>query len=142
MRILVVEDNEEFYHSYLLRFFAKLLPVDKLQFVHTPRVAAALELLKEPWSIILMDYALSDSVKVEVEGQGTTMIKDGRDLIKIRRRQEQTGEGLPTSLIIGMASSQIGNQILRQAGAQKSFLKLQVPEMAAAVKAHLGQIGA
>jgi CheY-like chemotaxis protein len=136
VRILTVEDNEEFYHTYLLRMFEKLLPVDKLQFVHTARVAEALELLQEKWALILMDYELPDTVKLALEDGKQLSMRHGNALVLFRREAEKQ-EGVPRTPIIGMASSRIGNHLLREAGADRAFLKLEVPEIARSIKDYL-----
>lgn len=137
MRILTIEDNEEFYHSYLLRMFSSLLPVEKLQFTHYARVAEALDpLLLQEWDVILMDQELPDSVNVALEEGKQLVVRNGNMLVRLRREAEQQGRIRP-SPIIGIASSSAGNHLLRAAGANQAFLKLLVPDIAKCIKTHI-----
>lgn len=133
-KVLVVEDDEVFYQDYLLRLFAKSLPMEQLQFTHVPNIERALEKMIELWDVILMDYALGSAFKVEQTG---SIFRDGKDLITLRRQLESSrppdsadGETMPASFIIGTSSNQVGNRLMVEAGANVSLLKIQVVEMA------------
>lgn len=130
MKVLVVEDNVEFYEGYLLRIFSRLLPEDKVEITHAESIEAAAPLLALPWDAILMDHGFSDSVRVPPDGpEGSPVLRDGVALVKHRRALEaQTG--LPAAFIIGIASNQVGNRLMVEAGANTALLKLHVPEMA------------
>ena len=130
MRVLVVEDNVDFYNNYLSRLFAHLLPMNKIEMVHASTLTEALDKIDEKWDVILMDYSLDKPV--ELDGH---KIKDGVDLVSIRRAVE--GSDGPASFIIGISSNQVGNRLMVGAGADTSFLKLYVVEMAKEIEQKL-----
>jgi CheY-like chemotaxis protein len=123
-RLLVVEDQADFYEDYLLRIFEKLLPMEKISVVHVPSLDAAITALPEPWDVILMDYSM---------GPGTTFlgdpIRDGGDLTALRRAIEEN-QDIPKAFILGTSSNQVGNRLMQERGADNTVLKIQVPEMA------------
>jgi len=131
-RLLVVEDQADFYEDYLLRIFEKLLPMEKISVVHVPTLDAALTALREPWDVILMDYSM---------GPGTDFlgdpVRDGADLTAFRRAVEETQEDIPKSFILGTSSNQVGNRLMLERGADNAVLKLQVPEMAKIIRGAL-----
>ena len=123
-RLLIVEDQVDFYEDYLLRVFAKLLPLEKISIVHAPTLDAAITALQEPWDAILMDYSLGP--KTEFLGEP---VRDGADLVRFRRTIEaQTKQ--PGAFILGMSSNSVGNKLIQERGADTTLLKLHVPEMA------------
>jgi CheY-like chemotaxis protein len=123
-RLLIVEDQVDFYEDYLLRLFGKLLPLEKISITHAPTLDAALAALQEPWDAVLMDYSLGP--KTEFLGES---VRDGADLVRFRRAiEEKTGQ--PKAYIMGMSSNNVGNRLIQERGADTSLLKLQVPEMA------------
>jgi CheY-like chemotaxis protein len=130
-RLLVVEDQADFYEDYLLRIFGKLLPMEKISVVHVPSLDAAITALSEPWDVILMDYSM---------GPGTTFlgdpIRDGSDLTALRRAIEET-QNLPKAFILGTSSNQVGNRLMQERGADNTVLKIQVPEMAKLIEGAL-----
>jgi len=127
-RLLVVEDQVEFYQDYLLRLFEKLLPMENISITHVPSLDAALVALANPWDFILMDYSLGP--KTDFMGDA---IRDGGDLISFRRAVE-ADKGLPTAYIMGISSNQVGNRLMEEKGANNSTLKLNVVDMANLVK--------
>lgn len=129
MKILVVEDNMEFCSDYLLRIFSNLLPMEQLELTHTVDIESTVESLQEPWDVVLMDYVLPGPVRVPPEDPAGLLIKDGASLTRLRRQLEQAKK-LKPAFIIGTSSHQVGNRCLMEAGANISYLKLQVPEMA------------
>ncbi len=132
-RVLVIEDQTEFYQNYLLRIFSTVLPMDRIQFTHVVNIAGGLENLGEAWDVILMDFALGAAYTVN---ETNSVFRDGSDLVRLRRRLEadinKGGEGdvLPPSFIIGISSHQVGNRAIVDAGADASLLKIHVTEMA------------
>ena len=130
-RLLVVEDQTEFYEDYLLRLFQKLLPMEKISVVHVPTLEAALEALQEPWDFILMDYSLG--AKTDFMGDP---IRDGADLVLFRRAVEQQRKQ-PTAFILGISSNRVGNRLMQERGASNTLLKLEVPQMAKLIEGAL-----
>jgi len=130
-RLLVVEDQAEFYQDYLLRIFENLLPMEKISVVHVPTLDAALVALKEPWDFVLMDYSLG--AKTEFMGDP---IRDGADLISFRRAVEQ-GQEVAKAFILGTSSNRVGNQLMQERGADNTVLKLEVPQMAKLIEGAL-----
>jgi CheY-like chemotaxis protein len=132
-RLLIVEDQTDFYEDYLLRIFTKLLPMEEISVVHVPTLEAAVVALPEPWDVILMDYSM---------GAGTTFlgdhVRDGGDLTALRRAFEET-QDIPKAFILGTSSNQVGNRLMQERGADNTVLKLQVPEMAKLIKGALKQ---
>ncbi len=126
-RLLVVEDQADFYQDYLLRVFENLLPMEKISVVHVPTLAAALVALQEQWDFILMDYSMG--AKTDFLGDP---VRDGGDLVAFRRAIE-LDRGLPGSWILGTSSNQVGNTLMLGRGADDAVLKLEVPQMAAQI---------
>jgi hypothetical protein len=133
-RILVVESENEFYQEYLLRHFGSILPMEDLEFVQAPNITAALERLPEVWDCILMSSPLGSPVRVPETG---SIFRDGGDLIAFRRELEKEpapghlyGEAIPASFIMGIASNQVANRGMVEAGADTSLLKIHVQQMA------------
>jgi len=137
MRILVLEASEEYYHTYLLRLFAKLLPSDKLEFVHAPRLEDALGLLEQEWDIVLLGYRFPDSVKVASEQGSEMVVRNGGDWLRLRRAAERV-RGLKKSFVIGVTSNQPESQALRllQLGTT-CYSKLQVIDIAKTIQGQL-----
>jgi CheY-like chemotaxis protein len=132
VRILVVEDNEEFYENYLLRIFSNLLPVGKIEFTRSGSLQQAAALLIEPWDVVLMDYVLEDPGRVPPDDPNGFPVRTGSDLVALRRRYEKE-DSLAPAHIIGISSHHIGNHAMSVAGSNENYLKLQVPEMARAI---------
>jgi CheY-like chemotaxis protein len=130
-RLLVVEDQADFYQDYLLRIFENMLPMETISVVHVPSLDAALAALSDPWDMILMDYSMGP--KTEFMGDA---VKDGADLISFRRAIEQT-QGVPKAFILGTSSNQVGNRLMQERGADNTVLKLQVPQMAKMIEGAL-----
>jgi len=126
-RILVVEDQEDFYKDYLLRIFEKLLPMEKVNITHVPTLGAALAALLEPWNMVLMDYTLGS----KVEFLGDT-VRDGADLVRFRRAVEAEN-ALSPAYILGTSGNDVANRLLMGVGANDACLKLNVEDMAATV---------
>lgn len=123
-RLLVVEDQTEFYQDYLLRIFERTLPMETISIVHVPTLNAALMALLEPsWDMILMDYNLGP--KAEFLGDP---VRDGADLIAFRRAAERT-QPLPKAYILGIGGNQVGNQLMLAKGANHVVLKIRISEM-------------
>jgi CheY-like chemotaxis protein len=130
-RLLIVEDQVDFYEGYLLRLFGKLLPLEKISIVHAPTLDAAIAALQEPWDAVLMDYSLGP--KTEFLGEP---VRDGADLVRFRRAvEEKTGQ--PQAFIVGMSSNGVGNRLIQERGADAAMLKLHVPEMAKLIAARI-----
>ncbi len=132
-RLLVVEDQADFYQDYLLRVLGNLLPMEKISIVHVPTLDAALVALQEQWDFILMDYGLG--AKTNFLGDP---VRDGADLVAFRRAIEKTQKG-DGAFILGMSSNRIGNQLMQERGANDSVLKLEVPQMAKMIAESVGQ---
>ncbi len=140
MRILIVEDNVDFYNDYLVRLFGNLLPMDQIEMVHATTVTEALTVISKKWDVILMDYSLGKGA--ELNGH---KIRDGMDLVRIRRAVEaepvvvdgKVTNALAPSFIIGISNSQVGNRLMVEVGASTSFLKLQVVEIAKEIEQRL-----
>ena len=134
-RLLVVEDQAEFYQDYLLRIFENLLPMETISVVHVPTLDAALVALLEPWDMVLMDYGMG--AKTEFMGDP---IRDGADLVSFRRGVEHK-RGLPQAFILGTSSNEVGNRLMQERGANNTVLKLQVPQMAKLIEGALKKSG-
>ena len=130
LRLLIIEDLDEIY-EYLERILMNLLPRERIEITRAATILDSLELIREPWDVILMDYALGEGASIE-----GTPIKNGADLVKVRRAVEQ-GETLAASFIIGTSSSTVTNEFLVKAGADTSMLKIEVPEMAREIERRL-----
>lgn len=130
-RLLVVEDQAEFYQDYLLRIFEKMLPMETISVVHVPTLDAALVALVGEWDMILMDYSMGS--KTEFMGDP---VRDGADLVRFRRAVEQQAAA-PPAFILGTSSNQVGNRLMQEVGANNTVLKLQVPEMAKLIEGAL-----
>ena len=127
-KLLVVEDQANFYQDYLLRIFENLLPMETISVVHVPTLDAALVALLEPWDMVLMDYGMG--AKTEFMGDP---VRDGADLVAFRREVEHK-QGLPRTFILGTSSNQVGNRLMLERGADNTVLKLQVPQMTQLIK--------
>jgi len=134
-RLLVVEDQVEFYEDYLLRLFGKLLPMEKISVVHVPTLDAAIVALQEPWDFILMDYSLGP--KTDFLGDP---VRDGADLVAFRRAVEES-RSMPKAFILGVSSNQVGNKLMQDRGADNTVLKLAVPQMTTFIKEALKTSG-
>ena len=130
LRLLIIEDLDEIY-EYLERILTNLLPKERIEITRAATILDALELIREPWDVILMDYALGETASIEGDP-----IKNGADLVKVRRAVEQA-ETLATSFIIGTSSSTVTNEYLVKGGADTSMLKIEVPEMAREIERRL-----
>ncbi len=134
LRLLIIEDLDEIY-EYYERILSNLLPKEQIEFSRAATILDALELLQEPWDVILMDYAMGEAASIE-----GTPIRNGADLVKLRRAieaepqpDEETGNmtnRFPPSFIIGTSSSTVTNEFLVKEGADTSLLKNAVPEVA------------
>ena len=131
-RLLVVEDQADFYQDYLLRVFEKLLPMEKISVVHVPTLDAALVALQERWDFILMDYSMG--AKTDFLGDP---VRDGGDLVAFCRAIEKARGWHPGAFILGTSSNQVGNNLMRNRGASRTVLKLEVPQMATFIKGAL-----
>ena len=127
-KLLVVEDQVDFYEGYLSRIFEKTLPMDKIIMVHVPTLDTAIVALQEHWNFILMDYSLG--AKINFLGDP---VRDGADLVSFRRAIEKADDGcggIPRAYILGISSNQVGNILMNERGADDGVLKLQIPHMA------------
>lgn len=132
LRLLIVEDLDDIY-EYYERILTNLLPKEQIEITRAATIIDSLELIREPWDVILMDYALGEAASIEGDP-----IKNGADLVKLRRAIETTPtaeEGkvtnqLTPSFIIGTSSNMVTNEYLVKEGADTSMLKNAVPEMA------------
>ncbi len=130
LRLLIIEDLDEIY-EYLERILMNLLPRERIEITRAATILDSLELIREPWDVILMDFAMGESASIEGDP-----IRNGADLVKVRRAVEQ-GETLAASFIIGTSSATVTNEYLVKAGADTSMLKLEVPEMAREIERRL-----
>jgi len=124
MRVLIVEDNVDLYNDYMLRILSNVLPMDKIHLEHAIDLLGAAEKLTEKWDVILMDYSLGKSAVSFYDDK----IKDGADLVALRRAIEENKE--ESSFIIGTSSNQVGNRLMVERGADTSYLKLHILEIA------------
>jgi CheY-like chemotaxis protein len=141
LRLLIVEDLDDIY-QYYERILTNLLPKEKIEITRAATIPDSLELIREPWDVILMDYAMG--MPGEIEGDP---VKNGADLVKIRRAVESEVVGdedpggavtrFPPSFIIGTSSSMVTNEYLVRDGADTSLLKSAVPEMAREIERRL-----
>ena len=122
-RLLVVEDQIAFYEDYLMRFFGRLLPMEKISVTHVPTIKAALVALLEPWDVILMDYQMGSLARFLGDP-----VRNGADLTSFCRAVEQQRQ-YPASRIVGTSSTEVGNRFIRAKGADCSFLKLHVEDL-------------
>jgi CheY-like chemotaxis protein len=122
-RVLVVEDNTEFYEQELLRFFDKLLPMDKLEIVRAGGLEEALTMVAEPWDMVLVDYFLGAAALglPTPDGEESKRVKHGADFVEVRRRVE--AEGSQRATIVGISNVTIGNALIVKAGADCSHNK-------------------
>jgi CheY-like chemotaxis protein len=141
LRLLIIEDLDEIY-QYYERILTNLLPKEQIEITRAATILDALELIRDPWDVILMDYALGETASIE-----GTPIKNGGDLVKVRRAVESEVVGdedpggavprFPPSFIIGTSSSMVTNEYLVKDGADTSMLKSAVPEMAREIERRL-----
>jgi CheY-like chemotaxis protein len=139
LRLLIVEDLDDIY-QYYERILTNLLPKEKIEITRAATIPDSLELIREPWDVILMDYAMG--MPGEIEGDP---VKNGADLIKVRRVVEanptvvdgKVTNALVPSFIIGTSSSMVTNEYLVRDGADTSLLKSAVPEMAREIERRL-----
>ena len=132
-RLLVVVDDGDYYQDYLLRIFEKLLPMEEISITHISTIAGALGALQEAWEMILMDYSLGP--KADFLGD---VVRDGKDLIAFRRAIERR-EGTGTATIVGISSNRVGNDLLREQGANCFFSKLSVELIALCIKKEMAR---
>lgn len=130
LKLLIIEDLDEIY-EYYERILANLLPVERIEFTRAATIQDALELINEDWDVILMDYALGKNASIEGDP-----IRNGADLVKVRRALEQAQEKAP-AFIIGTSSSTVTNEFLVKEGADTSLIKSSVPEMAREIERRL-----
>ena len=130
-RLLVVEDQIEFYRDYMLRIFEKSLPMKAISITHSPTLNAALEALREPWDMILMDYSMGP--RIQFIGDP---VQDGADLTRFRRAIEQDSK-LGKSFILGIHSNQVGNLRMQERGTNSTVQKIQVLEMVKLIRGEL-----
>ncbi len=133
-RLLIVEDMDELY-EYYERILTQLLPKDRIEMVRAATIASALEVIKDPWGAILMDYALGEAAHID-----DSPIRNGADLVKVRRAVEAGDDGCggtERALILGISSSTVTNEFIIKEGADASMLKHQVPEMAKEIERRL-----
>lgn len=124
LRVLFVEDNKEIY-KYYIRIFEHKLDIEQFEFVHVNTIQASLKLIHEPWDVILMDYVLGPSTCVD-----QVNLRNGSDLITYRRIQEDMNAILDRTVILGISSSTVGNNMLLRKGANCVFLKMEVVKIA------------
>jgi len=130
LRVLIIEDNEEIYH-YFMRIFEHKLDTTQFEFVCASTIQAALEVLPEQWDVILMDYAMGEAAKLD-----EMSFRNGADLVSYRRAlesmatQEGADQNCPACRIVGTSSNTVCNDLINKAGANSSYLKLNVPEIA------------
>ena len=87
-----------------------------------------------------MDYNLGNVDKSFQEMQELPFqIKNGTDLVKMRRVQEQI-TSLPKALLLGIADTTIGNIQLVESGADHGILKLHVTKIAELIQQEIGPL--
>ena len=132
-RLLVVEDQVDFYQDYLIRIFTQMLPMDKIVLTHAPDLQTALAALaEESWDLVLMDYALGP--KFNFHG---VPIRDGTDLVAFRRCLEgppDSKDRKPRIRVWGIAAHTASNRLLIEAGADNAWTKNEVPALAVALR--------
>ena len=133
LKLLIIEDLDEIY-QYYERILTNLLPKEQIEITRAATILDALSLIWEPWNVILMDYAMGEGASIEGEP-----IKNGADLVKIRRAVEQKDEfsGNTPAFIVGTSSSTVTNEHLVKEGADTSMLKNAVPEIAREIERRL-----
>lgn len=143
MKILVVEDNTEFYKEYFLRIVGDLLPTEKVEFIHEDSLKKGLLQLCMPWDMIILDYAFPENAKFPADGPEGKPVRDGADLAEIRRSLEADPKNeLKPASIMAISSTQVGNRAILAKGGNVAYLKLQVPEMAAEINKMLKGLAA
>jgi len=125
-RVLVVEDNTEFYENELLRFFGELLPMDRIELVRVASLEEAMTVVNDPWDAILVDYFMGPAVPAPEGEEDGKRVKHGADFVEVRRKLEKGGE---PAQIIGISNVQIGNALIVKAGASTSFNKSLLEEI-------------
>lgn len=128
LKVLIVEDVDELY-EYYLQIFEHELPVEEIEFTRASSIQAAVELLPEPWDVILMDYGLGETVVLD-----KMKFKNGRDLVAFRRALEVSRGDVSRCYILGISSNGVGNDLMVESGANHGLLKLLIPEMADVLK--------
>ncbi len=130
LRVLIVEDNQGL-HQYFMRIFEHKLDVAQFEFVCASTIQAALEVLPEQWDVILMDYAMGESAKID-----QMTFRNGADLVAYRRSLEEMAaqkggdRNCPRCRIVGTSSNSVSNTLMEGQGADDTFLKLDVPILA------------
>lgn len=134
--ILVVEDNDRLFEGYLERMLGRSLEkegIEEYQVQRASNLEGALSLLvEENPNVILMDFDLGKRFFCSTP-EGPIVLTNGADLIGLRRALEQDERRSP-SRIIGMASHPAGNLFLGKSGADVTFLKLDIPQMARQIR--------
>jgi hypothetical protein len=128
-RLLIIEDQDDFFENYLLRLFGLLLPMEGIAFERAATLPeAGQRLLENRWDLILMDYTIGP--RVEFLGD---LLRNGADLTRLRRGVE-VERHWNRAFVAGTASSGVGNRAIFEAGAQKIYLKSEVEKMAELIK--------
>ena len=134
LRLLIIEDLDEIY-EYYERILTNLLPKEQIEITRAATILDSLELIREQWDVVLMDYALGEVASIEGDP-----IRNGADLVKVRRAVEEADDGcggIERAFIIGTSSSMVTNEYLVKGGADTSMLKNAVPEMAREIERRL-----
>ena len=136
MSVLVVEDNDGIYQEFLRIF--EHFDLKDIEFTRCPGLAEAFDeknpLIADGWDIILVDFGFTHSYRVsDIEvnahlSQKGSIIpcshyRNGKDLIRFRRQLEEDTETIEPSYIVGIASNEDGNRLLKESGANVTVHK-------------------
>lgn len=130
LRVLIVEDNEEIL-GYFMRIFKHKLDISQFEFVCASTIQTALDVLPDQWDVILMDYAMGEAAEID-----QMTFRNGADLVSYRRTLEEmasqkgANQSCDPCLIVGTSSNTVSNVLINEAGANHSYLKLNIPEIA------------
>jgi len=132
VRLLIIEDNVDLYNDYFIRLFANLLPMDQIEVVHAASLEDGVREMAKTFDVILVDYSLGASYtkEAEAEGEEARIFRDGSELVAYRREMEGVVDGLTPAFIMGTSNNHVGNSLIEERGANTSYLKLHVVEIA------------
>ncbi len=125
LKVLVVEDIDTLYKR-IIRELKKILLTDDFEFTNVDTLSHALDALEKDWDVVIMDYYLGAAYGARDE----VVFKDGGDLIAYRRGLEAAEPRRKKSHILGFSGSDDCNDHMVAVGADCSFLKFDISDIA------------
>lgn len=139
MRVLIIEDRQGLADEYL-RIFNHLLE-GEYSYTHVLSIEAAIPpLAQENWDVILVDQELGAPGAFPMgEGEENLRLSTGYDLVTFRRNIEAGVPDITKSHILGIASNKVALNFFNDLGADETFLKIFMPEMAESIRFQAGK---